>query len=252
MKLNDLANYHVNFIVDFRFAYLIMGSLLGTLFSYGQPGDDTFDSRREKMVESQIQNRGITDEKVLNAFRKVPRHLFVPSDRVWAAYFDRPLGIGEGQTISQPYMVAYMTDILELQPTDTVLEIGTGSGYQAAILGELCKHVYTIEIFKSLGDRAEQLLDELGYENITVKVGDGYKGWPEHAPFDAIIVTCAPTNIPQPLQDQLKEGGKMIIPVGSRPPQRLVLLEKKGGKIKQKAVLSVAFVPMINEKRRKY
>ncbi len=211
-----------------------------------------FEAKRKDMVEYQMKRRGIRNENVLNAFLKVERHLFVPESRISQAYRDKPLPIGEGQTISQPYMVAFMTEILKLSRDDKVLEIGTGSGYQAAILGELCDNVYTIEIFESLGKKAANLLDKLGYDNINVRIGDGYKGWPEEAPFDAIIVTCAPSDIPKPLQVQLKEGGKMVIPVGARPPQQLVLLKKEKGKIKTQAVLSVAFVPMIDESGRKY
>jgi protein-L-isoaspartate(D-aspartate) O-methyltransferase len=168
------------------------------------------------------------------------------------AYEDYPLPIEEGQTISQPYIVAFMTEALDLRTTDKVLEIGTGSGYQAAILAEICDSVFTIEIFEKLGKKAKNLFAELGYKNISCKIDDGYKGWPEHAHFDAIIVTCSPTKIPEPLKEQLAEGGRMIIPVGDSPYQNLVLLRKKNGKIKQEKVLPVRFVPMIDEKGRKY
>lgn len=213
---------------------------------------DNFYFQRIKMVETQIHLRGIINEEVLNAFREVPRHRFVLSKYLSKAYNDYPLPIEEGQTISQPYIVAFMTEALQLKPTDKVLEIGTGSGYQAAILAEICDSVYTIEIFPKLGEKASDLFSELGYENICCKIGDGYKGWPEHAPFDAIIVTCAPSKIPEPLKNQLAEGGRMIIPVGKNPVQYLVLLEKKKGKLREEKILAVRFVPMINKEGEEY
>lgn len=213
---------------------------------------DQYKQRRMNMVATQIIARGITDEEVIKAMKKVERHLFVPSNYAHRAYDDGPLPIGYGQTISQPYIVAYMTEILKLDSTDRVLEIGTGSGYQAAILAEICKTVYTIEVVPQLGSRSKNLLSILGYDNIFVMVGDGYKGWPEHAPFDAIIVTCAPTHIPEPLQEQLEEGGRMIIPVGERYVQQLVLMGKKDGKLKRKNVLPVLFVPMVDEDGKPY
>ena len=207
---------------------------------------------REQMVKTQIENRGISDPEVLNAFRKVNRHLFVLPEYISRAYGDYPLPVEEGQTISQPYIVAYMTEMLNLKSTDKILEIGTGSGYQAAILAEICDTVYTIEIFEKLGEKAKSVFKDLGYNNILVKIGDGYKGWSEHAPFDAIIVTCSPTHVPEPLQLQLAEGGRMIIPVGKNSTvQQLVLLEKKNGKIVQKSALPVRFVPMIEAKGEK-
>lgn len=211
-----------------------------------------FAKKHERMVRDQIEARGIKDRKVLKALRKVERHKFVPKQYQDEAYNDYPLPIGEGQTISQPYIVGLMTAALDLKGTETVLEIGTGSGYQAAILGEICKHVYTIEIVEVLGKRSQRLLSELGYKNIMVKVGDGYKGWEEKSPFDAIIVTCAPSHIPKPLEDQLAEGGRMIIPVGESFSQRLVLLIKKQGKITQKAIIPVRFVPMMKKGGEKY
>lgn len=211
-----------------------------------------FSELRRQMVKTQIEARGISDPKVLNAFRKVPRHRFVLPETISKAYNDYPLPIEEGQTISQPYIVAFMTDVLQLKPNDKVLEIGTGSGYQAAILAQICDSVFTIEIFPKLGNKAISLFEELGYENISCKVDDGYKGWPEEAPFDAIIVTCSPTHVPQPLKDQLAEGGRMIIPVGSYPFQSLVLLKKRKGKIKEENVLSVRFVPMLDEEGKEY
>jgi protein-L-isoaspartate(D-aspartate) O-methyltransferase len=217
-----------------------------------QNTSNNYKTDREYMVKNQLEARGITNKKVLNAFKKVERHLFVPDEYKNKGYGDYPLPIGEGQTISQPYIVAYMTDILNLKGNEKVLEIGTGSGYQAAILAELCDSVFTIEIFPSLGNRAKKLLDSLGYKNIKVKISDGYMGWQEHSPFDAIIVTCAPTHVPQPLKNQLVEGGKMIIPVGDQYIQNLYLLQKSKGEIIEKAVLPVRFVPMIDENQSRY
>jgi len=205
-----------------------------------------FTAARQRMVERQIEARGVRDTRVLEAMRKVPRHLFVPESYVSMAYADFPLAIGEGQTISQPYIVAFMTEALSLKPEDRVLEIGTGSGYQAAVLAEIVKEVYTIEIIPSLGKRARKLLEELGYDNVHVKIGDGYKGWPEKAPFDAVIVTCAPEAIPQALIEQLEEGGRMIIPVGrTGAVQELVRGVKVDGELRTQEVLPVRFVPMV-------
>jgi len=223
------------------------------LFVQNSPAQDKYYAElRSKMVRTQIRNRGVTNPGVLNAFLKVERHKFVLPQHLLFAYNDSPLPIEEGQTISQPYVVAFMTETLKLQSTDKVLEIGTGSGYQAAILAEICDSVFTIEIFPKLGNKATQLFTELGYKNIFVKIGDGYQGWPEHAPFDAIIVTCSPTHVPVELKNQLAEGGRMIIPVGEYPVQQLVLLEKIKGKIREKEVLPVRFVPMISEEGKKY
>lgn len=203
---------------------------------------------REQMVERQIVARGITDEAVLAAMREVPRHQFVPESQRHAAYDDCPLPIGEGQTISQPYIVALMTQALNLAPGEKVLEIGTGSGYQAAVLAEIVDEVYTIEILEDLGRRARETLRRLGYSQVEVKIGDGYLGWEEHAPYDAIIVTCAPEHIPQPLVDQLAEGGRMVIPVGPQGyTQTLTLVEKKGGQVHQKEIIPVLFVPMTGD-----
>ena len=208
---------------------------------------------KEKMLVEQIEQRGIKSKRVLDAMRKVERHRFVPPELRSQAYGDFPLSIGAGQTISQPYIVAFMSEVLNLEPTDVVLEIGTGSGYQAAILGELCQEVYTIEIIEALGRKAKDTLQTLGYKNIFVRIGDGYSGWPETAPFDAIIVTCSPTNVPQSLQDQLKEGGRMIIPIGeSTMVQELVLLTKKNGKLKMQSQMPVRFVPMKDKKGKRY
>jgi protein-L-isoaspartate(D-aspartate) O-methyltransferase len=206
--------------------------------------DDHAEARRE-MVDTQLRPRGIRNAKVLEAMGKVPRHEFVPFLLRSLAYRDRPLPIGHGQTISQPFIVAFMTEALNPAPADKVLEIGTGSGYQAAVLAELVAKVYTIEIVAPLGERARADLARLGYGNVKVRIGDGYEGWPEHAPFDAIIVTCSPTKVPQPLVDQLRDGGRMIIPVGEEDGvQELVLMEKRGTAVMQRAVMPVRFVPM--------
>jgi protein-L-isoaspartate(D-aspartate) O-methyltransferase len=210
-----------------------------------------FAAQRERMVKEQIVMRGINEERVLAAMRKVPREEFVPPELRNASYGDHPLPIGYGQTISQPFVVAFMTEQIRPQPSDRIFEIGTGSGYQAAILAELAAEVYSIEIIEPLAAQASQTLQRLGYKNVHVKAGDGYKGWPEHAPFDAIIVTCAPDKIPPPLTEQLKENGRMIIPVGSGFDQELYLLEKKNGELRHEAVLPVRFVPMTGEAERK-
>jgi protein-L-isoaspartate(D-aspartate) O-methyltransferase len=195
------------------------------------------------MVEDQIERRGITDPAVLAAMRAVPRHRFVPPDQASAAYDDRALPIGFGQTISQPYVVAYMTQALQLAPAHRVLEVGTGSGYQSAILGHIVKDVQTIEIVPELAARARALLAELGYSNVHVRSGDAYAGLPELAPFDRIIVTAAPDHVPQPLIDQLAVGGRMILPVGESR-QQLVLVTKGADEIKSERLLDVVFVPL--------
>lgn len=201
---------------------------------------------RQRMVATQLQppGRDITNARVLAAMTKVLRHEFVPEKLRAQAYEDYPLPIGYGQTISQPYIVAFMTEKLAPKPGDRVLEIGTGSGYQAAVLAELVAEVYTIEIVEPLADRAKSDLERLGYRNVKVRAGDGYQGWSEAAPFDAVIVTCAPDHIPRPLIDQLKEGGRMILPIGELGEQQLYLLEKRGGEVHRQAVLAVRFVPM--------
>jgi protein-L-isoaspartate(D-aspartate) O-methyltransferase len=206
-----------------------------------------FATERQKMVEEQLKPRGIRDERLLAAMAKVPREEFVPENLRGQAYKDRALPIGHDQTISQPFIVAFMTEQLHLQPTDRVLEVGTGSGYHTAVLAELVKDVYSIEILEPLGKEASARLTRLHYRNAHVKVGDGYQGWPDVAPFDAIIVTCAPDKVPQPLTQQLKEDGRMIIPVGSGIDQQLYLLEKKQGQLAQTAILPVRFVPMMGE-----
>lgn len=204
-----------------------------------------FKAQRERMVREQMEARGIRNPKVLEALRKVERHRFVPEPYRPQAYMDHPLPIGAGQTISQPYIVALMTEVLNLDSSKKVLEVGTGSGYQAAVLAEICDSVYTIEIIESLGKKAKELLTQLGYKNVHVKIGDGYKGWKAFSPFDGIIVTCAPTHIPEPLKEQLAEGGKMVIPVGGRQVQELVLLSKEKGRLVQRSILPVLFVPML-------
>ncbi len=201
---------------------------------------------REKMVRGQIEDRGVHDKRVLAALRKVPRHLFVPADMVPYAYADGPLPIGYRQTISQPYIVAFMTEALELKPQDRVLEIGTGSGYQAAVLAELVQQVYSIEIIEPLGRDAAERLKGLGYSNIQVRIGDGYRGWPEAAPFDAIIVTAAPDHVPSALVGQLREGGRMVVPVG-RFLQNLIRLRRTPKGVKRETLLPVRFVPMVGE-----
>ncbi len=213
----------------------------------GNVGEADYRAERNRMVDMLVRMGYVSDERVIKALRTVPRHLFVPPELRHEAYVDTPLPIGHGQTISAPSIVAKMTELLDPEPDDIVLEIGTGSGYQAAVLSKLVKHVYTIEIIPELAESAKKRLEELGYKNVTVKCGDGYKGWPEHAPFDGIIVTCAPTDIPQPLVEQLKEGGRMVIPVGDLWAQELYLLKKERGKVVKRAVLPVVFVPMTGE-----
>lgn len=236
-------------------AAAVAGSLTGvammTFWPCGLAGapNDRYVEKRMDMVEQLRGPRyGIKDERVLEAMEQVPRHEFVPEDEQFRAYGDHPLPIGYGQTISQPFMVAYMTEALKPEPADKVLEVGTGSGYQAAVLAPLVDHVYTIEIVEPLGKHAAEVLKRLSIDNVTVKIGDGYEGWPEHAPYDAIIVTCAPDDIPQPLIDQLREGGRMIVPVGETGSlQELYLLEKSDGKILKKGVMPVRFVPMTGQ-----
>lgn len=199
------------------------------------------------MVERQIESRGVKDPRVLAAMRATPRHLFVPTELRGQAYEDHPLPIGHGQTISQPYIVAVMTELLDIRPESKVLEIGTGSGYQTAVAARLASHVYSIEIVPELARSATALLAKLGIRNVTVRQGDGYQGWPEHAPFDRIIVTAAPPEIPAKLVEQLKAGGKMVIPVGKSPlDQELLVVDKlPDGKIRRRSVFPVRFVPMV-------
>jgi len=217
----------------------------------GQPL--SFDFQRDRMVTEQIEARGISDPAVLEAMRKVERHRFVPFSRRHQAYDDYPLPIGEGQTISQPYIVALMTSLIEPSETGRVLEIGTGSGYQAAVLAEICAEVYTIEIIPALGRSAEKMFQALGYTSIRVKIGDGYEGWKEFAPFDGIIVTCAPSRIPQPLKDQLAEGGRLVVPVGEQQAvQYLKVLSKVNGKVEETSNIPVRFVPMVDPQGHQY
>ena len=227
--------------------FLILAAIVATGCGQTGPSVSEFAAQRQRMVERQLKARDIKDERVLAAMTKVPREQFIPADERAEAYEDGPLPIGHGQTISQPYIVAFMTQQLQPKPNDRVLEIGTGSGYQAAILAELVSEIYSVEIVEPLATAAEATLQRLGYKNVHVKVGDGYKGWPEAAPFDAIIVTCAPDKVPQPLVDQLKDGGRMVIPVGERSAQQLYLLEKRNGQLKESVTLPVRFVPMLRE-----
>ncbi len=210
---------------------------------------DDVRERRLEMVESQIRQRGVTDTRVLDAMRTVPRERFVPVDAVSRAHDDTPLGIGNGQTISQPYIVAYMTEALGIRPTDRVLEIGTGSGYQAAVLGLLAREVYTVEIVPVLAKSAATVLRDLGYTNVHVREGDGYAGWAEHAPFDRIMVTAAPDEIPQPLIAQLAPGGRLVIPVGSQgDTQWMTILEKTATGVTERKTIPVQFVPFTRGK----
>ena len=219
----------------------IASSLL--LFSF----EDPFALQRERMVREQIEARGIRNAGVLRMMRSTPRHLFVPEDVREYAYSDRPLPIGLGQTISQPYIVALMTDLLSAGKNERVLEIGTGSGYQTAILAGIAKHVYTIEIVPELANAARERLASVGTKNVTVRLGDGYEGWLKEAPFDRIILTAAPPEVPQKLIDQLARGGRLVAPVGESPAtQELVVVEKTtGGEIRRRAVAPVMFVPMV-------
>lgn len=213
-----------------------------------------FSRQRESMVADQIaypldSRPAVHDPRVLAAMRSVQRHRFVDEQTEHLAYTDRPLPIGHSQTISQPYIVAFMTDLLDLQPDHDVLEIGTGCGYQAAVLAELVRHVYTFEIVEALADRAKATLTELGYDNVTVRFGDGYTGWPDAAPFDRIILTAAPDHIPQPLLSQLKPGGRMVLPVGKmwRGQQLTLVTRDTSGEVRQQTVMAVGFVPLTRQ-----
>jgi len=228
--------------------YRLFTTLLVLFITVSGLGQTDYKLQRAHMVEKQLKNRGITDRHTLQAMSRVPRHEFVPDRLKGDAYDDGPLPIGEGQTISQPYIVAYMTQSLNLKPSDKVLEIGTGSGYQAAVLAEIVDSVYTIEIVEKLGHRAEDLLQRLEYSNVFVKVGDGYGGWPEKAPFDAIIVTAGAEEVPPPLLEQLNEGGRLIIPKGGQGSvQQLILATKSKNKIKTEKLLPVRFVPFTRD-----
>ncbi len=210
-----------------------------------KPLEDPFSDDRLKMVDEQIYARGIEEPHVLDAMRNVPRHLFVPESFRSQAYVDSPQRIGHGQTISQPYIVGLMTSLLRLEGTEKILEIGTGSGYQAAVLSRIGSSVYTIEIREELADQAQGILERLGYDNIHFRVGDGYQGWPEEAPFDAIIVTAAPPDIPERLVEQLKVGGRLVVPVG-RYFQDLMVITKTEDGVKKRRVAAVRFVPMVS------
>lgn len=211
--------------------------------------ESSFARQRKRMVKEQIAYRGVKDKRVLEAMESVPRHVFIPEETRSYSYYDQPVPIGFGQTISQPYIVAFMTELLQAGSDDVVLEVGTGSGYQAAILAGLVKRVYTIEIVNDLGKEAQKRLKTLGYDNVEVMIGDGYKGWPEHAPFDAIIVTAAAEHIPQPLIDQLKPGGRMVIPVGGvYAVQDLMLITKDASsKVIKESIIPVRFVPLLRK-----
>jgi len=214
-------------------------------------GRDPFESQRRQMVQEAVIGNGVSDPRVIEAVQNTLRHEFVSQNQRDRAYFDMALPIGEDQTISSPFIVAYMTESLEPKPTDKVLEIGTGSGYQAAVLSPLVETVYSIEIMAPLGRRAERTLRRLGYRNVVTKIGDGYLGWEEHAPFDKIIVTCSPEKVPQPLIDQLREGGTMVVPVGERYQQTLYLYTKKDGKLEAQPLRPTLFVPMTGQAEQK-
>lgn len=213
------------------------------------PTEEQFTKQRQRMVERQIRARGIRDQAVLEALRKTPRHRFVPETYKHLSYEDHPLPIGRDQTISQPFIVAYMTEAAKISSQDKVLEIGTGSGYQAAILSEIAKEVYSIEIIPELAERARQTLGDLGYKNIQVRAGNGYLGWPEHAPFDAILVTAAPDEIPKALVEQLAVNGKMVIPVGVGDQEMVIITKTKDGVV-EKRTMPVRFVPMTGKPKR--
>jgi len=235
---------------------LTMATPLGTLWPAEAVADcamDGFELQRQEMVSQQIASRGVRRPAVLKAMNAVPRHCFVPDHLQDQAYRDGPLPIGHGQTISQPYIVAVMSELLDLKSGQRVLEVGTGSGYQAAVLARMGVKVYSIEIVEALGQQALETLKALGYDSVKIKIGDGYQGWPEFAPFDGIIVTCAPSRIPGPLKAQLAEMGRMVIPVGSVVGwQQLFLLRKVGGRIKEEKVFDVRFVPMVDREGKKY
>lgn len=217
------------------------------------PDSDPYFDARRRMIEEQFCSHSppVSNARVIEAMGRVPRHEFVPAESRNEAYGDYPIPIGYSQTISQPYIVALMTELLDPKPDERILEIGTGSAYQAAVLAEMAGEVYSIEIVPELGQRASEVLSRLGYENIHLKVDDGYRGWPEEAPFDAIIVTCAPDHVPPPLVEQLKESGKMLIPVGGEyEVQELFLLEKRGNSLEKQEIIRVRFVPMTGESQK--
>lgn len=223
---------------SFVFILLVLG-----FYYYDSSEDDLFATKRLKMVKNQIIRRGVSDAKVLSAMQAVPRHIFVLPEMIDYAYEDEPLTIGYDQTISQPYIVALMTELLHLKGGEKILEIGTGSGYQAAVLARIAKEVYTIEIVEPLAQRAKNILEKIGYNNVYVRCGDGYFGWPEAAPFDGIIITAAPPSLPKPLIDQLKDNGRIVVPEGIYS-QDLRVYVKKNGKLEMQSVIPVRFVPM--------
>ena len=238
-------------IIDSLRRLVFCGLTLGVIMACADApisGQDNFQALRERMVETQIRARDVQNPAVLQAMRRVPRHLFVPDDLRPFAYDDRPLPIGRGQTISQPYIVGYMTEALQLTPSHKVLEIGTGSGYQAAVLAEIVNQVYSIEIVPDLAESARRALAEAGYRNVEIRAENGYLGWPEHAPFDRIIVTAAPPEIPQTLVDQLAVGGIMVVPVGTGY-QEMVIITKTPNGVAQKRTIDVRFVPMVSKPR---
>ena len=238
----------MNYRTKFAFSIALCIALFASNIVVGQSKQSKESPRlteaRKYMVETAVRQAGVSDQRVLTSMLETRRHEFVPRNVFKRAYLDAGVPIGSGQTISSPFIVAYMTQTLDPQPTDRVLEIGTGSGYQAAILSPLVKEVYSIEIVESLGKRAAKVLKKLKYKNVITKIGDGYKGWEEHAPFDKIIVTCSPEDVPQPLVDQLKEGGLLIVPMGQRHQQTLFLMVKKNGKLETEALRPTLFVPM--------
>ena len=211
------------------------------------PSEENLECLRQRMVDEQLQRRDIRDKNVISVFRKVPRHRFVDPAMSLEAYGDFPLSIGKGQTISQPYIVALMVQVLDVKKNDRVLEIGSGSGYETAILAESGGEIFSIERIEGLAKKAGKALEEFGYKNIHIKTGDGTLGWQEHAPFDRIIVTASSQGVPQPLLDQLREGGRMVMPVGSRFTQRLLVLEKEKGRVSERDVCGCVFVPLIGE-----
>jgi protein-L-isoaspartate(D-aspartate) O-methyltransferase len=211
------------------------------------PAQDKYAPRRAKMVRAQLAGRDITDKRVLEAMGRIPRHEFVPAVMKPSAYADRPLPIGHGVTISQPYIVALMTQLAKIERGDVVLDVGTGSGYQAAVLAELGAEVYSIEIIEPLAKQAGELLQRLGYAKVTVRAGDGYRGWPEHAPFDAVILAAAPLSVPESLEQQLKIGGRLVLPVGKKFDQRLLVITRTQSGFEEEVIIPVAFVPMTGE-----
>jgi protein-L-isoaspartate(D-aspartate) O-methyltransferase len=246
--MNTVPNRPAN-----SFQILLLAALLALqAYAPSEALAESFAELRRQMVQYQLKGRDISDARVLKAMSIVPRHRFVPEKLQKMAYQDTPLPIGHGQTISQPYIVALMSQLLAVKPGQRILEIGTGSGYQAAVLAEMGASVYSIEIVPELGRQAQKTIEPLGYETIHLKIGDGYQGWPRHAPFDGIIVTCAPTRIPVPLKTQLAEAGRMVIPVGPRHHQQLVMLTKEHGEIRQQKVVDVRFVPMVDASGRTY